>query len=40
MTTRQGGDAYNTLGYNLGASLGAIHIKERLLKDTVDDVAK
>jgi hypothetical protein len=40
ITTRQGGDEYNTLGYNLGATLGAIHIKERLLKDAVDDVAR
>jgi hypothetical protein len=39
-STREGGDAYNTLGYNLGSALGAIHIKERLLRDAVDDVAK
>jgi len=40
ITTRQGGEGTNTLGYNLGAALGAIHIKERLLKDTVEDVVK
>ena len=40
ITTRQGGEGANTLGYNLGAALGAIHIKERLLKDTVEDVVK
>jgi hypothetical protein len=39
MTTRQGGDGANTLGYNLGAALGAIHIKEHLLKSVVEDVA-
>lgn len=38
VTTRQGGDGANTLGYNLGARLGAIHIKERLLNDAVKDV--
>ena len=32
ITTRQGGDGANTLGYNLGAALGAIHMKEHLLK--------
>lgn len=40
VTTRQGGDAYNTLGYNLGAALGAIHVRERLLADAVSDIAK
>ena len=40
ITTRQGGEGANTLGYNLGAALAAIHIKERLLKDSVEDVAK
>jgi hypothetical protein len=40
VTTRQGGDSYNTLGYNLGSALAAIHIKERLLKDVVDAIAK
>jgi len=40
ITTRQGGEGANTLGYNLGAALGAIHIKERLLKDAVEDVVK
>jgi hypothetical protein len=36
---RQGGDAANTLGYNLGARLSAIHIKERLLEDIVNKVS-
>jgi hypothetical protein len=40
ITTRQGGDGANTLGYNLGAALGAIHMKERLLKNVVEDIAK
>jgi hypothetical protein len=40
ITTRQGGDGANTLGYNLGAALGAIHMKEHLLKSVVEDVAK
>ncbi len=40
VTTRQGGEGANTLGYNLGAALSAIHIKERLLKDAVGDVFK
>lgn len=40
ITTRQGGDGANTLGYNLGAALGAIHIKQHLLKNVVEDVAK
>ena len=40
VTTRQGGDSYNTLGYNLGSALFAIHIKERLLKDVVDAITK
>ena len=40
VTTRQGGDSYNTLGYNLGSALSAIHIKERLLKDVVDAITK
>jgi len=35
---RQGGDGANTLGYNLGARLAAIHIKERLLDDIVGKV--
>jgi len=38
VTSRQGGDATNTLGYNLGAALGAIHVKERLLGDAVKDL--
>jgi hypothetical protein len=40
ITTREGGEGANTLGYNLGAALAAIHIKERLLKDAVEDVGK
>jgi hypothetical protein len=40
ITTRQGGEGANALGYNLGAALGAIHIKERLLKDAVEDIVK
>jgi len=40
ITTRQGGDGANTLGYNLGAALGAIHFKEHLLKSGITDVAK
>jgi len=40
ITTRQGGDGANTLGYNLGAGLGAIHFKEHLLKKAVADVAR
>ncbi len=35
---RQGGDGANTLGYNLGARLAAIHIKEHLLNDVVGRV--
>jgi len=34
-TFRQGGDAYNTLGYNLGSRLATIHIKEHLLEDAL-----
>lgn len=40
ITTRQGGDPSNTAGYNLGASLFAIHFKERLLKDAVHDISR
>jgi hypothetical protein len=40
ITTRQGGDGANTLGYNLGAAVGAIHFKEHLLKSAVADVVK
>jgi hypothetical protein len=40
VTTRQGGEAANTAGYNLGAALGAIHFKEHLLKSAVEDVLK
>lgn len=38
ITTRRGGDTANTLGHNLGAALASIHIKERLLKDGLQDV--
>jgi hypothetical protein len=38
VTTRNGGDAYNTLGYNLAALLTSIHVKEHLLGDSVKDV--
>ena len=40
LTTRQGGDGMNTLGYNLGALLGSIHMKQGLLSDVVKDVEK
>jgi len=35
---RQGGDPSNTLGYNLGARLASIHVKEHLLDDIVGRV--
>lgn len=38
VSTREGGNPYNSLGYNLGAALGSIHFKERLLKDVLKDV--
>lgn len=38
ITTREGGDGYNTLGYNLGSLISAIHVKERLLKDALTDI--
>ena len=38
LTTKQGGDPYNTLGYNLGAALTAINFKSGLLKSAVKDV--
>ena len=34
-TFRQGGDAANTLGYNIGARLSSINIKERLLEEII-----
>jgi hypothetical protein len=37
-TSRQGGDAANTLGYNIGARLSSIHIKEHLLDEIVGRV--
>jgi hypothetical protein len=40
VTTRQGGDAGNTLGYNLGAALVTIHFKEHLLRQAVEDVTR
>jgi hypothetical protein len=40
ITTRQGGDGSSTLGYNLGSALGSIHMKERLLKSSVEDISK
>lgn len=40
VTTREGGDGANTLGYNLGAALSAIHLKEGLLKEAVASVMK
>lgn len=39
-SSKQGGDTYNTLGYNLGSALAGIHLKERLLQSAVEDVAK
>jgi hypothetical protein len=39
VTSRQGGDGYNTLGYNLGSLLFAIGVKERLLKEAVNGLA-
>jgi hypothetical protein len=38
LTTKQGGDPYNTLGYNLGAAFRAINFKSGLLKGAVKDV--
>jgi hypothetical protein len=38
-SSKQGGDAYNTLGYNLGSAVARIHLKEGLLKSAVTDVA-
>ena len=40
ITTRQGGDGANTLGYNLGSALGAIHMRQHLLKNVVEDIMK
>ena len=40
ITTRQGGDGANTLGYNLGAALGAVHFKAHLLKSGIADITK
>jgi YD repeat-containing protein len=40
ITTRQGGDGADTLGHNLGAALGAIHLKQGLLTDALKDVAR
>jgi hypothetical protein len=38
VTTRSGGDPYNTLGYNLGSALASIHMKQNLLRDAVKRV--
>jgi len=38
--TRQGGDGANTLGYNLGSALRAIHFKEHLLKQAIEGVTR
>lgn len=40
VTRRSGGDAYNTLGYNLGSLFSSIHVKERLLKEAVNDLVR
>jgi len=40
VTTRSGGDAYNTLGYNLGTLLTSVHIKEHLLSDSVKELVQ
>lgn len=40
VTSRQGGDGMDTLGYNLGSSLSAIHFKDHLLKAAVADVMR
>jgi hypothetical protein len=40
LTARSGGDPYNTLGYNLGSALVSIHIRERLLKEAVHNIAQ
>jgi YD repeat-containing protein len=39
-TTRREGDSANTLGYNLGAALARIHFRERLLRDSVNDLTR
>jgi hypothetical protein len=38
-TFRQGGEAANTLGYNIGSRLLSIHIREHLLEDIVKQVS-
>jgi hypothetical protein len=38
LTTKQGGDPYNTLGNNHGTALAAINFKSRLLKNAMDDL--
>lgn len=38
LTTKQGGDTYSTLGYNLGAALSAINFKSGLLNTAVKDI--
>jgi TPR repeat protein len=37
-TTQRGGDGYSALGTNLGALIRKVHIKEKLLTDTVEDI--
>jgi YD repeat-containing protein len=39
VSTKQGGETYSTLGYNLGAALSAIHLKSGLLHDAIQDIA-
>lgn len=39
-STKSGGDAYNSLGYNLGNALGAINARGRLLGDVAKDIEK
>jgi len=40
VSSKQGGDPYSSLGYNLGSLLGSIHIKARLLKSVIEDVTR
>jgi len=37
-STKSGGDAYNSLGYNLGNALGAINARGRLLSAAMKDI--
>jgi hypothetical protein len=36
-SSKQGGDPYNSAGYNLGSALGSIHARGHLLQHTVED---